>query len=235
MSPIGGPLEESELDRLADFLDNCKSDRAMNIEVLDGFFAALIAGPELVPPSEYLPHVFGGPINETCDFASVEDFNEIFSLIMRHWNSIAATLADGEALLPILLEDEDGVARGNDWAHGFMHGVAMRVDPWTEIFQDEEQGPLIAPVVILHHENDPAMALPLAELAREKRDELLVYMAAGVTHAYRYFQKRRPFHAPAARKRASSKVGGAKVGRNDACPCGSGKKYKRCCGGATIH
>ena len=22
----------------------------------------------------------------------------------------------------------------------------------------------------------------------------------------------------------------AKVGRNDACPCGSGKKYKRCCG-----
>lgn len=25
---------------------------------------------------------------------------------------------------------------------------------------------------------------------------------------------------------------GAKVGRNDACPCGSGKKYKKCCGKA---
>jgi len=24
--------------------------------------------------------------------------------------------------------------------------------------------------------------------------------------------------------------GGAKVGRNDPCPCGSGKKYKKCCG-----
>jgi hypothetical protein len=24
----------------------------------------------------------------------------------------------------------------------------------------------------------------------------------------------------------------AKVGRNESCPCGSGKKYKRCCGGA---
>ncbi|MCD8388130.1 MAG: SEC-C domain-containing protein [Bacteroidales bacterium] len=23
---------------------------------------------------------------------------------------------------------------------------------------------------------------------------------------------------------------GAKVGRNDPCPCGSGKKYKHCCG-----
>ena len=26
------------------------------------------------------------------------------------------------------------------------------------------------------------------------------------------------------------KVGGSKVGRNDPCPCGSGKKYKKCCG-----
>ena len=24
--------------------------------------------------------------------------------------------------------------------------------------------------------------------------------------------------------------GSAKVGRNDPCPCGSGKKYKKCCG-----
>ena len=24
--------------------------------------------------------------------------------------------------------------------------------------------------------------------------------------------------------------GAAKVGRNDPCPCGSGKKYKKCCG-----
>lgn len=24
----------------------------------------------------------------------------------------------------------------------------------------------------------------------------------------------------------------AKIGRNDPCPCGSGKKFKRCCGGA---
>jgi uncharacterized protein YecA (UPF0149 family) len=25
-------------------------------------------------------------------------------------------------------------------------------------------------------------------------------------------------------------VKGAKVGRNEPCPCGSGKKYKKCCG-----
>jgi len=26
------------------------------------------------------------------------------------------------------------------------------------------------------------------------------------------------------------RVGGKKIGRNDPCPCGSGKKYKYCCG-----
>ena len=34
----------------------------MNVEALDGFFAALIAGPETVMPSEYNPEVFGGAI-----------------------------------------------------------------------------------------------------------------------------------------------------------------------------
>jgi hypothetical protein len=47
------PLTDAELDRLGDFLESCKSGKAMNVEALDGFFAALIAGPETVMPSEY--------------------------------------------------------------------------------------------------------------------------------------------------------------------------------------
>lgn len=31
-------------------------------------------------------------------------------------------------------------------------------------------------------------------------------------------------------KRSGTIVKGPKVGRNDPCPCGSGKKYKKCCG-----
>ena len=31
-------------------------------------------------------------------------------------------------------------------------------------------------------------------------------------------------------KKAGTVVKGPKVGRNDPCPCGSGKKYKQCCG-----
>ena len=47
------PLTDAELDGLAEFLKSCKSGKGMNVEQLDGFFAALIAGPENVMPSEY--------------------------------------------------------------------------------------------------------------------------------------------------------------------------------------
>jgi preprotein translocase subunit SecA len=40
--------------------------------------------------------------------------------------------------------------------------------------------------------------------------------------------QRTPVAAGAASRRP--KAGGKKIGRNDPCPCGSGKKYKHCCG-----
>ena len=54
------PLTDAELDKLADILKRFGDKRAMNLETLDGFFAALICGPDDVPPSEYLPEIWGG-------------------------------------------------------------------------------------------------------------------------------------------------------------------------------
>jgi yecA family protein len=53
-----GPLTDDEFDRLSEFLDAIGLS-AMNIEMLDGYFSALISGPDMVPPSEYLPQIWG--------------------------------------------------------------------------------------------------------------------------------------------------------------------------------
>lgn len=37
--------------------------------------------------------------------------------------------------------------------------------------------------------------------------------------------------ATATTARAGGQAAGRKVGRNEPCPCGSGRKYKKCCGG----
>ena len=60
------PLNDAELDRLGDLLENRGGDKTMNLEQLDGFFAALVVGPETVMPSEYLPEVFGGEMLQTA-------------------------------------------------------------------------------------------------------------------------------------------------------------------------
>src|SRR5487761_602336 len=141
-------LTDAELDRLGDFLKSGKGGRAMNIEALDGFFAALIAGPETVMPSEYYREVFGGEMTDACEFSSLEEANEIFGLMMLQWNTIAGTLFKGEVYVPLLLQSEDGVAHGNDWAGGFMHGMRMRHDGWAELVEDEEHGGWLIPMMM---------------------------------------------------------------------------------------
>jgi len=228
-----GGLTDAELDRLAEFLSKSEGGEAMNIEELDGLFAALIAGPEIVPPSEYLPEVFGGEMSDACEFAGLGEANDILGLIMRHWNGIAATLHKGDVHLQILLEDDNGICWGNDWSRGFMRGVDMRSAAWAELLVDEEQSGCMLPVLMLYHEHDEDPELRPGPIGPEKREEIIVQMAAGILRVYRYF---RP-----SRRRVASTYGAepqrspGKIGRNEPCPCGSGKKYKRCCGGLTIN
>ena len=228
------PLNDAEFDRLGAFLRGCKGGRAMNLEELDGFFAALIAGPETVMPSEYNREVFGGEMSDACEFSSLEGANEILGLMMRHWNTIAGTLLNGEVYVPLLLEDEHGVAQGNDWARGFMRGMHMRQDGWAELVEDEEHGGWLIPMMMLYHEHDEDPKMRPEPITREKREDIMVHMAAGLVGTYRYFQAHGKASAgivfgPEPRRTAF------KVGRNDPCPCGSGKKYKKCCGGATVN
>jgi uncharacterized protein len=105
------PLTDTELGHLGSFLENCKGGRAMNLEELDGFFVALIAGPETVMPSEYNAEVFGGEMLDAGEFGSLDEANEILRLMMRHWDEIAGTLNKDEVYAPLLLQNENGVVR----------------------------------------------------------------------------------------------------------------------------
>ena len=86
----------------------------MNLEQIDGFLAALICGPELVLPSEYLPVIWGDDIVLEDTFSAQPMLEDFLSLIMRHWNNIAETLHSGEMLLPLLVQDENGITHAND-------------------------------------------------------------------------------------------------------------------------
>ena len=232
------PLTDADYDRLADALNRFHGERAMNLEQLDGFFAALICGPDPVHPSEYLPEIWGG--GEMADaeaFASQPQLKDFLDLVMRHWNAIADTLQSGDVHLPLLLEDEHGITHANDWAQGFLRGMALRRADWGELLKDEDEGGWIIPIFVLAHEHDPDPTMrPYREpMTEARREDLIVRAAAGITAIYRYFEPRRRMLADLRSERPTHRRTGPKIGRNDPCSCGSGKKYKHCCGKPTLH
>lgn len=223
--PFQQALIDTELDRLSDFLDAIGST-AMNLEMLDGYFSALICGPEMVSPSEYLPQIWG----ENFSFESNAQATDMMGLIMRHWNTIAsALLQESDVYLPVLLEGDDGIAHGNDWAQGFIRGVHIRPGSWRDLIDDDEYFGSMLPIMLLAHENDPDPALRSPPVAADKREELIGMMIASLTMIYCFFEPHRwslaqtPLDVPLRRE-------GPKTGRSAPCPCGNGRKFKHCCG-----
>jgi uncharacterized protein len=227
------PLTDAELDHLSAILERFGNNRSMNLEQLDGFLAALICGPELVPPSKYLPKIWG----DQTVFEDTSSAREFFSLIMRHWNAIADTLNSGDVYLPLLLEDESGITHGNDWANGFLRGMEFGREDWTLLLEDEDHGGSLVAIFALANENnpDPEMRTYKDPISADLRETLIAGAAAGTTQIYRYFKAQRVLANDPFGNMPDFLRTMPKIGRNDPCPCGSGKKFKQCCGKTTLH
>lgn len=237
------PLSDDDVEQLSRFFARQTGEDAMNLEEMDGFFAALLAGPEMVMPGEYLPMVLGtgsaGNDDEqsAAAFSDLEEANATLGLIMRHWNVVADVIDRGEIYLPLLLErdPDDPLPEGHRWARGFMRGVGMRRAGWAELISDEAEAGAIVPIALLAGDIDAEWLKK--PLSAKDQEDLLLKVTAGFTRIHRYFAAQRRENA---KLRTGEDTGStvrrtaAKVGRNEPCPCGSGRKYKQCCGRTNV-
>jgi uncharacterized protein len=223
-------LTEAELDQLAVLLGRHRDEGAMNLEELDGFLAAVTCGPDRISQLEYIGAALGGIVEP-------EAVSQIASLIRRHQEAMAQTLKAGGLFTPILLQDENGVSCANDWAQGFLRGMQWNRREWLSLMDDEAHGGLIIPIFALAHEHDPDPEMrPYKEpVTPERREQLIVGMAASVMGIYRYFKVARLTVSESAVGLDTVRRIRPKAGRNDPCPCGSGKKFKQCCGRLMLH
>lgn len=228
-APLNQPLADEELDQLDALLAQI-GPNSMTLEMVDGYFAALLCSPELVQPSGWLPRIWG----EGYSLESEEQFTLATTLLMRHWNAVAASLRamqDSETpYRPVVQEDDDGVILGNDWAMGFLEGIDTSPAGWDELLDsDDPENPLI-PFMILAYENDPDPEMRAKEISPEEREFVLGAMIDGLEAVYNYFE---PMRQAGSASREPVRRSEPKTGRNDPCSCGSGRKYKQCCGAAT--
>ena len=223
-------LSDEDIDKLNAFLGRVKGGAIQNAEALDGFFAALACCPDLVMPSEYLRVIQSGTTSESdMIFEDIDEARRFTELTSRQYNRVNQQLDQEEVYLPLLLEGAEDDARGTDWAKGFLQGTRLRQPIWAELFEDEERGGPLVSIMALAYEShpDPEMRPFETAIDKTKRNDLLVAATAGVMQLHLHFlkQRNRYTHASATFVRDQPKTG-----RNEPCPCSSGKKFKKCCG-----
>ena len=221
-------LTLEERDWLAGFLVSRQApDGAMTFELLDGLLTALVIGPDTVTPSEFLPHVWAADGGEGPVWDSAEQAEYFMALLMKHANAIA-TRRDADALhAPFILPFGESAA-GLDWASGFAKGIELRTEEWAPMLRNRRAGEIVMPILALAVDDAAELGEGFDEEAREEIIEGLPVLLQMIADYWRSPSHPLPNEPLRARK----------VGRNEACPCGSGKKFTRCCGGAnppTVH
>lgn len=235
MDQITIPLSDDELDWLDDFLlyrvdeDEAEAragevdEGILDIAELDGFLTAIASGPNTVMPSKWLPAVWG---DFEPEWESPAEFEKVFNLIIRHMNEIVSMLLDStEEFEPIFMEREVEGRKYlivDEWCVGYLRGVALDEASWHA----DEIAPQLG-VIQLFGAEAGWETLEQMSLHEVEKQQALIPVAVGKIHAYWY-----------ARRGESQTIrrDSPKPGRNDLCPCGSGKKYKKCCGAApTLH
>ena len=240
-SPLGGviaaqnmmvPLSDEELNELDRFLVHelpIETD-SMTLDMLDGYLHALAIGPETVMPSQWLPKVWGqGDGAMMPPFDNVDQANRILALVMRHFNSIASQLEQQpDSLQPIFGTDFGPEGEHEDaglWASGFIEGIKLRSAAWQPLLSSPQGQKWYRPLQLLG--DDDVMMANLERLATKDQIQLLNdEVVDSVMHMHAYWLPLRQAIA----ERHTAQAMSTKVGRNEPCPCGSGKKFKKCCG-----
>lgn len=220
------PLSNEEFDQLDSFLlsDRCPED-AMTMDTLHGFLTAIVIGPESVPVSEWLPRVWGSSQTEPV-FASEKEREQITELILRFMREIALIFEVApKDYEPLFCEEESKgkmLIDAEGWAMGFWEGLNLRPGPWGAIWSSE-MAALMQPFYLLGADELDETEAKLVD-SPAKRHKLALSMEAHIGDIRRFWQRReKTDSAPSA-------------GGSGPCPCGSGKKYRQCCGAEpTLH
>jgi uncharacterized protein len=250
-------VDKSIKNKLEKFLD--QYEETFTIDELCGFLYGIAITPEIIMPSEWLPVIFS---DEMPEFESQSEAQEVMKLLMDAYNQFIGKFNDGTLEFPYdfeLIKDDDDFALIEDWCLGLSLGIKMRPDLWMpnqdpeEI--DEMHDEIISCIAIVGACADPENADRFfdhkystdSKVKKEgiEGNKLIAILFGNLPMAVESLTKIGAEIAVKHQNRAVLElpIQSKKTGRNEPCPCDSGKKFKKCCigldyGGAgrpTIH
>jgi uncharacterized protein len=228
-------------------------DVRLSAEWIDGALTALMAGPSVpAAPADFVDALFGDSWART--FADPVDVAQALSVLDARWRVLRLQLSpdalweapDALRLAPLLLavpepasapdpgespavrphEDDFLAPRlGEDWAAGFRAVVDDPARGWAMARDDEDAAAWLSAIDALLLTDD-ALAPYVREHYRGDAPPPREQLVDDACYAVQDLRLWWIDHAP----RTAPRRVQATPGRNDPCPCGSGRKFKKCHG-----
>lgn len=222
-------------------------DGVFNLEEIHGFLFGLAITPELIKPSEWLPMVFG---EEMMEFKSDKEATELMGHLFKVYNRLTSESHEKKLSFPFDIGDikKGDLIKISDWAYGLFQSMTLRPEIWsmhdeakgdTNLTEDERElvsacGIIIAvaepdyiPEVFEKESFDPETNEKNLNLQATLFALLPSAVATLQAHAEALNEQQQVLMKSNIHRLLQNKP---KIGRNDPCPCGTGRKYKKCCG-----
>lgn len=246
-------LTDAEFAELDELLATTPAPlEALDASMLDGYLCGVLVQPRLIESDEWLPNIFdydGGVLPDDVDPTWLARIRE---LVERRHAALNRAMVEDGWFDPVVLDldenaepepaaaDEDAEQTQARETYAAMSAISRTLMPWVAGFQhaclcfpelsEMDDDAVMAALARLYRHlpaETPEEKEIVATLDREHPlkdiddaiEELVVTVAdlCDLTEQHRY-------------KVETLRREGPKVGRNDPCPCGSGRKYKQCHG-----
>lgn len=223
-APVPDDISNDDLfDRLQQHLDFYGDEYSIEeVAGLDGLFAAVACSPKMIMPTEWLAAIWGGE-DYMPEFPSQAELTIFIELLMKLFNQTHQHIKETKQFKASFMStvDEEGqqVLNVQSWCEGFMRGIVLGQPPLIEAPEVQQ---MLTPIALF--------GSPDGYKKAEKMDDKQVeHWAKQIEPTVLKIRDWAAQHAP----KLKPIVNENKVGRNDPCPCGSGNKYKKCCGANT--
>jgi uncharacterized protein len=225
-----GPFSTSDERVLRAFLASpLRPEGTMTYAAFRGYLFGLSGGPAMVQPSAWMPGVFG---DEDAGYADLDEARAVIGVMMNAYNHTNAMISGDLRLTPAAVgldsTSDDALL---EWSAGFTRGYEHVDEEWDRALDgldEEARDAFSAALVALSIWADRDAYLQDVESADRKafledlRRAIPSALARYATLGLELFRQ------ALARGRIPIRRA-PEVGRNDPCPCGSGKKFKKCC------
>ena len=214
-------LSQKERKRLEDLMElrdpHFEGPIQASATRLHGFLTAIVSGP-VVRTSEWIPVVFRH--DEPDGWKTMREAKRALTLLMRFYNEIVADLSGESGRYGLLFDrigdPPDTVDFADDWCKGYVAGMSLREEEWQPARSAPELASAFAPILVLAHPDRESAPDPFDQ--PQEYAAIMQALPASALDIYDWWR------TPRTIRRSSPKISA-----NAPCPCGSGKKYKRCC------